>query len=514
MRLRRNARKTKPKPTYDEYETDSSYSDSDSDIELVPVVSNSNKRKRAGRSSYPGFSTPLPDAINRTRQGTTRCPTVSPSHHFSPPALRRASTSRVPPVSQQANKTTGSKTAATPRRSTLTSTAQLKKLETEKANEAKRSRELIIGSLSNQILSRLVSMGIRSRDVGQLCSERLGWKFDEWKTSLKGSKTLVYEPIEVKVPISRKRANSSVRKSISLADKAWNPSLEADALSLCIAKSDGDRVRFPEDDMSDRQFTSQSERSPTWTAVDDLSEVRTVFIHRTIIHEFLSDDRPSVLDLARKLPRVQFFAFGGAKEPASLQSPQPGPSIEWVLCAGAVIIPTFDSLFKSSYKDDQKGGKEYFRQLKRLCQSDPFIKVCLHPSMRVELHKNLEDDYQSRLDVSLLIDFLAQQFDNPSKDETKSLAEWIKLDRNVITWLSSDPSQLPDQDCDEDVLEVTIISNTLKQIQKDLYTDFRRFIIAVPEDHPYADKNSLDGIELMKISELSKVLSSPRPHLM
>ncbi|KAH9451328.1 hypothetical protein Pst134EB_018805 [Puccinia striiformis f. sp. tritici] len=134
--------------------------------------------------------------------------------------------------------------------------------------------------------------------------------------------------------------------------------------------------------------------------------------------------------------------------------------------------------------------------------------------MRVELHKNLEDDYQSRLDVSLLIDFLAQQFDNPSKDETKSLAEWIKLDRNVITWLSSDPSQLPDQDCDEDVLEVTIISNTLKQIQKDLYTDFRRFIIAVPEDHPYADKNSLDGIELMKISELSKVLSSPRPHLM
>ncbi|POW03899.1 hypothetical protein PSTT_10753, partial [Puccinia striiformis] len=452
MRLRRNARKTKPKPTYDEYETDSSYSDSDSDIELVPVVSNSNKRKRAGRSSYPGFSTPLPDAINRTRQGTTRCPTVSPSHHFSPPALRRASTSRVPPVSQQANKTTGSKTAATPRRSTLTSAAQLKKLETEKANEAKRSRELIIGSLSNQILSRLVSMGIRSRDVGQLCSERLGWKFDEWKTSLKGSKTLVYEPIEVKVPISRKRANSSVRKSISLADKAWNPSLEADALSLCIAKSDGDRVRFPEDDMSDRQFTSQSERSPTWTAVDDLSEVRTVFIHRTIIHEFLSDDRPSVLDLARKLPRVQFFAFGGAKEPASLQSPQPGPSID-------------------------------------------LFKICLHPSMRVELHKNLEDDYQSRLDVSLLIDFLAQQFDNPSKDETKSLAEWIKLDRNVITWLSSDPSQLPDQDCDEDVLEVTIISNTLKQIQKDLYTDFRRFIIAIPEDHPYADKNSLDGYQ-------------------
>ncbi|KAH9451327.1 hypothetical protein Pst134EB_018804 [Puccinia striiformis f. sp. tritici] len=360
MRLRRNARKTKPKPTYDEYETDSSYSDSDSDIELVPVVSHSNSayfsifmlvpkidgslvRRKGGDHNqserepvghHTRVSAHLPDAINRTRQGTTRCPTVSPSHHFSPPALRRASTSRVPPISQQANKTTGSKTAATPRRSTLTSAAQLKKLETEKANEAKRSRELIIGSLSNQILSRLVSMGIRSRDVGQLCSERLGWKFDEWKTSLKGSKTLVYEPIEVKVPISRKRANSSVRKSISLADKAWNPSLEADALSLCIAKSDGDRVRFPEDDMSDRQFTSQSERSPTWTAVDDLSEVRTVFIHRTIIHEFLSDDRPSVLDLARKLPRVQFFAFGGAKEPASLQSPQPGPSIEWVLCAG------------------------------------------------------------------------------------------------------------------------------------------------------------------------------------
>ncbi|KAH9444387.1 hypothetical protein Pst134EA_032024 [Puccinia striiformis f. sp. tritici] len=48
------------------------------------------------------FGTPLPDAINRTRQGTTRCPTVSPSHHFSPPALRRASTSRVPPISQRA----------------------------------------------------------------------------------------------------------------------------------------------------------------------------------------------------------------------------------------------------------------------------------------------------------------------------------------------------------------------------------------------------------------------------
>ncbi|KAH9444388.1 hypothetical protein Pst134EA_032025 [Puccinia striiformis f. sp. tritici] len=168
--------------------------------------------------------------------------------------------------------------------------------------------------------------------------------------------------------------------------------------------------------MSDRQFTSQSERTPTWTTVDDLSEVRTVFIHRTIIHEFLSDDRPSVLDLGRKLPLE----------------------------------------YNSS-------------------PSNSIIQV---------------------------------------KIRTKSLAEWIKLDRNVITWLSSDPSQLPDQDCDEDVFEVTIISNTLKQIQKDLYTDFRRFIIAAPEDHSYADKNSLDGIELMKISELARVLSSPRPHLM
>jgi hypothetical protein len=161
--------------------------------------------------------------------------------------------------------------------------------------------------LSDRITSDLMSIGNVSRDVAQLCSSKLGWNEDEWKTSMKDSKVIVYEPLEQEVGATRKRAYSSARRPLSVKSKVWSVSLEVDALSLCITKAGGDRVRFQDGDNENRHFRSQSEKSPAWNNVDDLSGVRSVFVHRSVLQEFLSDGSPSLIDFVRRETRAQIF---------------------------------------------------------------------------------------------------------------------------------------------------------------------------------------------------------------
>jgi hypothetical protein len=114
--------------------------------------------------------------------------------------------------------------------------------------------------------------------------------------------------------------------------------------------------------------------------------------------------------------------------------------------------------------------------------------------MKTQLYKNLEEE-ESDISMEFIIDFLTQEFDCP-KEENVSMGDWIKLDRNIIAWLSSDSTPYLSEDCDEDVAEVTTIAKTLKLVQKELYSEFRRFIIAIPDEHPYADRKSFEGVSI------------------
>ncbi|KAA1080151.1 hypothetical protein PGTUg99_017076 [Puccinia graminis f. sp. tritici] len=496
MPIKRNSSTRKPRD-YDEYESTSS-SDLESDIDHVNVPT---KRNRSGVTRSSWTATTLPDATNRTQQGRrARCSTVSTGGNLSPPASRISGGN---PAAQNGKKATGNQSGSAPRRvNNAISAAQRKKLEEQADNAAKQRRKTVAKVLSDRIMSDLMSIGIISRDVAQVCSSKLGWNEDEWKTCMNNSKVIVYEPLEVEqeVGVTRKRAYSSARRPLSVKSKVWSVSLEVDALSLCITNAGGNRVRYQDGDNENRQFRSHSEKTLAWSNVDDLSEVKSVFVHRSVLKEFLWDGSPSLVDLVRKEPRAQIFTFGCNKAaPASLNSPESNPRIEMILCAGAVIVPTFDSLFKNPSDDDQK-RRQYFQKIKAACHTHPFLKICLHPSMKTQLYKNLEED-ESDISMEFIIDFLKQQFDCP-KEANVSMGDWIKLDRNIIAWLSSDSNPELDEDCDEDVAEVTTIARTLKLVQKELYSEFRRFIIAIPEGHPYADRKSFEGVELMKISEL------------
>ncbi|OAV93238.1 hypothetical protein PTTG_12307 [Puccinia triticina 1-1 BBBD Race 1] len=551
--LTKRFRPTKPLPKKqsqddDEYES-TSCSSLDSDIGPSRVPS---KRHRDGATirSSSRLATPLRGATNRPRHSRTQCSTVSPGGDLSPPRILRSG--KKVPQCQNGNKSpenrpasisrrvstatsaaelkklekerakkagsTTNQTALTSRRvSNATSAAELKKIEKERARDAEKGRESIVAQLSDRILSGLVSMGNVSRDVAQVCSSKLGWSEEEWKACMKDSKIIVYEPLEAEVLPTRKRAYSSARKPLSHALKNWSAPLEVDALSLCITKAGAIRVCFQNGDHDNYNFTSQPEgrtsqperrmsqleKRLTWPQVDDLSEVRSVFVHRNVIQEFLSERSP-VLDLVRKEPRVQFFTFGGGKAPTSLNSPQVNPRIELVLRAGAVIVPTFDSLFKNSTDDDKK-RRQCFKKIKDVCHVNPFVKICLHPAMKTQLAKKLGEG-KSDFDMDLLIDFLTQEFDFPEEGGGKSLGAWIGLDRNIISWLWSDPVESRYEDCDDEAFEVAMIVKTMKQIQKECYTDFRRFIIAIPDEHLFADRVSWEGIELMKISQLSELL--------
>ncbi|PLW38842.1 hypothetical protein PCANC_11174 [Puccinia coronata f. sp. avenae] len=436
------------------------------------------KRKRSDGRLACSMSKPSRNAAT-TR---ARCPTVSPSGH-SPESSRSANRTR---PSLQKSPATHSERTTRP-----LSLAQQKKQ--QKRHEEAKAAEIqkLNNTLYNALLGQLGPM--KRMDLGQLCREKLGWRSDEWG-AFKDSKVIICEPpTDTARPPpssgSRKPSLTKKKKLVSLHDSlesesSWPPALEIIALKLCILTAGGEILTRPQEFPEAWDTLNREQRD----------ELKAVFVHRERLSHFLVRGKPSLRDAAEMKHRVQFFAFGSAEESdSSLPSAaRASPRVEMILPAGAIIVPTFDSLFKNTKGGE---GRALFKKLKELSRSHPFVEVCLHPSLAKQLHT--ADDGR-KTDLEFLVDFLGETFDEASPEEFDSLAQWIAQDRNIISWLWA-----PDNHSSHEFLAIT---KTFRELRDLLLTDFRRFIVIVPDDHPYAHQPSYKGVDIMKISDFPKLL--------
>ncbi|KNZ63799.1 hypothetical protein VP01_10g8 [Puccinia sorghi] len=362
---------------------------------------------------------------------------------------------------------------------------------------------LEIGSLSNKILDALSPTN--TKDVAGLCAAKLGMSGEEWR-GLKGAGVIIYEPDGGReraegISSQRKRAGVSARtgkRSLNQLHTHWPPTLETDALILCILKAGGHillRIRGP---------------STAWSHLQlqylNLNCLRSLFVHRTILPHFLAHAKPSLHDSKKLHHRLQFLTFGSESEPDSCPSTaSPNPEVEVILRAGAIIIPTFESLFRQG-----KRGESMFEELKRLCRHHPFVKVCLHVGLQAEIWARLaakeEDDDERELEF--LLRFLADKFDDinshgerQKEHSLEQLARWVQLDRNIMAWLPSPP--LPAQPRNE----ISTIASTFKLLRPLLSPHFRHFVIVVPDHCPRKlSRASLEDVELLTVTQLSQFL--------
>lgn len=514
MPFKRSRRSKPTSQTLDEYEsTSSSDLDTSSDIDFqrpeAPILRSSQRKlvsdRRKSACNLLGRATITTILGARPRRATVSSDTDVVGPNFK---------NRVSQVNQ--NPYSNAKAYENPSVSKkrkcqhASSAYALKKLELEMAWDAERRRQSMIRTLCDKIMSSLLSKGDISRDVVQICSKKFNWDFREWKDILKGGKVALHDFFEN--DHFRRRSHSSVKCRGSIGSNPWDPALEVDGITLCILRSEGIRVTLPARCYEKKTGDHLPIMSPDWDTIDSYSELRFLFVHRKCMKDFFSEKQTSLVDLTRLKPRLQIFVFGSGKELAPIEADIADPKIELVLCAGAVIIPTFDSLFRKVPGQDQP-GKMYFDRLKHLCLVNPFVKVCLHPSMQHQLQKRLSLDVSdSMVDTDFLIDFLGHSFDSPKGGKINSLGDWIQLDRNIICWLWSEirESQNHQEPCEESS-EFRAIMETMKTIRSELYGCFRRFMIVLPEEHPQSNKKSIEGIELITVHELSDSFARELP---
>ncbi|MBW0504709.1 hypothetical protein O181_044424 [Austropuccinia psidii MF-1] len=517
-------RKRKRSPdVIDSYESDDS-----SDIEIIEYnIPKPSRRKPQANQNVSSDSESASDAQADTESDSDPEQTFNSSRRIWTNLSRPPLSSKVPTSnkSKTSSQTSRPKTISTPSKppkkkfnlritpqaskskqlTTPTLSAfELKKQEIETSLALKRKQETIIDILKTKVMSELVDLGNFSRDVTHICSETFEWDFQEWEECLKGAKVVIYESLTNSGPASKQRRNKSRFLS---GTKTWPLSLQVTGLSLCIMKSGGIIVELQDYCPLDR--LNQIGKGSSWDVMKDFSQLSCIFIHRSSISTFLSESRPSVVDLTRHMPRIQIYLFGNSEPLRALDKiTHHSPRVELGLRAGAIIIPTFASLFQTPSTID-KDQRQYFLRLQAACRIHPFLRVCLHPSLHSRLISILTADAsESHSSIDYLIDFLTKvKIYDPKQTQFNRITDWIKPSRTQISWLPNDIVETSES-IEDEITETLVIVDFLKDIRQELFLDFRRFIVVLPDDHPQLGRSSIDQVECMGISQLCQILAT------
>ncbi|KAH9818948.1 hypothetical protein DFH28DRAFT_959744 [Melampsora americana] len=354
----------------------------------------------------------------------------------------------------------------------LTAAEQVKKKKEEEAFKIaqREARTRVIASR----LSDLVDIRNRSRGVQSICADRFKWNSEFWSGYFKqNTKVLMLGPKGT--PNGSKHIKGK-RKSLGQMD--WSVDFEMDALELCILNNGGDPPT----------------RSSDWLEDYASENFTSVFFHRNCVEEIFDQAKSSLYKMTSKSkPRIQFFEFGKSAS-------GPSPVVEQILKAGAIMIPTIESLIKSA---EQSENSKTYHRLRDANKINPFLRIFL-PRMETPEVKELE-----KLPIEDSIEIL-NNFHSMNQSIHVSLETFI-LSTEVGFRLLNETfgkDEMDDDDFDDENPEIKEIIAALLVIRKKLRKHFRRFVLLVDGSSHILktpDHRMFHGIEVMSIEEGCKL---------
>ncbi|KAI8460397.1 hypothetical protein BY996DRAFT_2468274 [Phakopsora pachyrhizi] len=390
---------------------------------------------------------------------------------------------------------------------------QRKIQEAEAVRQIKTRRETEINLLSIRMIESLLQIGDRARDVERKCCSVFNWEIVDWQRLLKDGQVMIYEPSNNDQRVSSGKSKRKIaQQKVNLGSCVWSEELETIGLSLLILKSMGELVQLKYDrKISNRNSTYLKglKSDASFREVEDCSSLRCIFVHRNFINEFLYSKIPSIIELVRNAPRIQIFAFGSQRH----QNEQENKitAVELILRAGAIILPTFDALFNNQVKEKDSDSQPYYKRLQHMARVNPFVTILLIPTIRQRCFstKNKTGD----ICVESLIDFLGEMKMEESSvyGEERTLKETIQRASNSMDWINHPKLSLPADVPVDELSEVSVLGKILVSLRKEMYKDFRRFIITVSSEEKLLKGRlnfNQEQIEIIEIGKLCKILEA------